>query len=910
MVWSQEKTRLFNQTREISSTKDFTFTLAEWNGTTYFFSIKDVENGNLKLTYGPIDSHTLTPTAYHYINLPISLSKVYLNGVSIVGNTAQLIIQKLESTSTSKLNLVQVDLSSNSLLSHNVESVLLHANFYKAKQSGSKLIMYAITSPTNRIVRIEKDVNSISVLDTLPSVGSNFSIGIKGSEVELVNNEEYACIIKNSSNAVIIKRDQIGNYIDLSKSVGYSTRSWDFGKFEAGKLLFLGSTKTMVFDSNLTLLDSLDGIVPVPLDSYSNFEMHFTNDSLLVAYGDLNQLRVFKFNAQFDSLYTNSIMVDANVNDFYKRGNEMWLIGSTFDELIYMYTNPISDYKVNSLFISRNQNHEDILEYNRILYFDDIKYRVGMNNSLFDNKITNNYSVSLRGNDSLNRGLIYYSSDNLLAKDDENELVGIWSRFSSGNYLFPGPYFSSVVDSNMQRDKYNRSYYVTAEMIASHVGHILTYNNPGYGIPHGILHWPAHGNTANGEAAQIANFIDHNNNGIYEPLLGEFPKIYGDKCYLTMYHQLDQGELSNKLEVHRYLYNFDCDTNEMLRNTVFCHNKFINRGGDLSDVYVGSYIDYDIGYSGDDLIGTNVELGMIYGYNGDSFDESNGSQNGHQEKLAAYGQMVLSGAKLAPDGVDNLEGVHSEESINGLGFGDGIIDNEVYGLESSRNFFNGGSYPYTDAEFMVEFYYNLQGLLQDGTLHDAHPYKYAFFGQSDPYFAASNGVDHGNNLSEFTAGNPPGDRRMMSGSGPGFLANGDTLHYLTAYVLGVGEDDDPINSSLDKLFEKGQKIRSYFNGADMGCGKTFGLSNESLNAKVVKQPEFAIYPNPFTEAVMISHSYAGKVSVTVRNLNGQEVYHAEEIGKYHEMTLDLNAGVYMIELETAKGISVKKLVKR
>src|SRR5690606_13106808 len=174
--------------------------------------------------------------------------------------------------------------------------------------------------------------------------------------------------------------------------------------------------------------------------------------------------------------------------------------------------------------------------------------------------------------------------DNLLGKNVIDELVGTWQRYSyKGSKRLPGPLFTSVADSNMQRDKYNRSYYVTAQMIADHVGHILTYNNPNYGIPDGIRYWPGNGNVANGEAQKLADFVDHNNDGIYEPMLGEFPKIYGDRCLLTMYHQDQSDSLNNSLEIHRYLYQYDCDTNEILKNTIFCNVRYINRGTDMHD---------------------------------------------------------------------------------------------------------------------------------------------------------------------------------------------------------------------------------------------------------------------------------------------------------------------------------------
>lgn len=130
----------------------------------------------------------------------------------------------------------------------------------------------------------------------------------------------------------------------------------------------------------------------------------------------------------------------------------------------------------------------------------------------------------------------------------------------------------------------------------------------------------------------------------------------------------------------------------------------------MHHVYTGTFVDFDLGNPSDDYIGTNVELGLIYTYNGDPIDETNGAPIGFNENPPAVGILFLEGSKLENDGLDNPIGVDTLQSINGLGFGDGIIDNEKYTLESSRIMTNAGNYPYSDANNVHGFYNNLQGL--------------------------------------------------------------------------------------------------------------------------------------------------------------------------------------------------------
>jgi|GEM_PF-842255 len=907
VAWTQEKSRLFYQTEEIEATKSFNFVIADYNGTPYFFSTKELVAGNVLLTYGPLDEQTLSPLSYNYIPLTISGNlNIFLNGINIIGDDAEIIIQESISSTQSKLNFVKVNLSNHSLFSLEGSTDLFFPNFYRARVVNQKLVLYGIKFPSKEFVRLEKSMNEPYLLESISVVSGAINSISKGSDFELVNNEEFACVVPSIYRVGFIKRDQNGIFSDTLVTDTPINRYWEFATYANSKFIYIAPNYYTVVDQELSLNSINTSLLPTVSGPNPSFVANYNEGVLTVAAGGYSEINFKQYNSTLDSVNFYSINHRGELNDFVKRGNEFWLTGVSIKT-----EHSFGGYlRKNALFINRiNANHTS-LEFDRDLKLNNFNLNLGSLNRLFPFRETNTNGYALDGPLTNERSIIFNSSNNILAKNTNNEVVGIWSSFDDDITLFQGPIFTSNLDFNLQRDKYNRSFYVTSEMIASHVGHILTYNNPNYGIPHGILHWPTHGNTQNGEAQNLANFVDHNNNGIYEPLLGEFPKIYGDNCLLTIYHSQSGSSLSHELEVHRYFFNFNCDTNEVLKNVFFCNNRYINRGGDLKDLYVGSYIDYDLGYAGDDYVGTNVGLGMVYAYNGDAFDETNGVFFGFQDSLAAHGYLVLSGAKLMPDGEDNPEGVQVGESINGLGFGDGIVDNEYYTLESSFMYTNGGIYPYTDPTVWHEGYYSMQGFLQDGSHNDIYPGRYMNLGQSDPLFYATRGVEHTNNYSESAQGNSPGDRRLMSGSGPGFLGSGDTLNYLTAYVLARGAGADPVNASLNELFDYGQRIRTYFMNNDVGCGKNFGISDASLHVKTAKTLDFAVYPNPFLDEVNIQHDFNGTVGLSIKNINGQEVYHAASISKNEAIYLELNAGIYFVELATSKGNVVKKLIRK
>jgi hypothetical protein len=67
--------------------------------------------------------------------------------------------------------------------------------------------------------------------------------------------------------------------------------------------------------------------------------------------------------------------------------------------------------------------------------------------------------------------------------------------------------------------------------------HVNAINDPNYEIPKGIKNWPAHGDVSKGQAANLAPFIDVDNDGVYSPELGDYPSIPGTRCLLNITHQ-------------------------------------------------------------------------------------------------------------------------------------------------------------------------------------------------------------------------------------------------------------------------------------------------------------------------------------------------------------------------------------
>ena len=236
----------------------------------------------------------------------------------------------------------------------------------------------------------------------------------------------------------------------------------------------------------------------------------------------------------------------------------------------------------------------------------------------------------------------------------------------------------------------------------------------GYEVPDDIKNWPGN-NTEPDYMPTLAPFWDENEDGIYNPDDGDYPfydldkivpcgttpdkrrpRLYGDATLWWVYN--DRGNIHTEskgasigMEIQAQYFAFA--TNDELNNMTFGNYALINRSTyTLQDTYFGVWTDADLGDHADDYVGTDVNRGLGYLYNGDEMDgDGNGKTYGAQPP--AIGVDFFEGPYQDPDGRDNLSNwVYnpatgkkelncsaaplSEGSINGLNFNDGVIDDE------------------------------------------------------------------------------------------------------------------------------------------------------------------------------------------------------------------------------------------
>lgn len=497
--------------------------------------------------------------------------------------------------------------------------------------------------------------------------------------------------------------------------------------------------------------------------------------------------------------------------------------------------------------------------------------------------------------------------------------------------FFPGPVMDSAAYSVQTDSAWNYIWNVTKAEVEYHKLH---WNDAGYQPVHDILYWPGNGNPALGQASTLAPYFDANGDGHYNAMQGDYPLIKGDQSLFYIFnddrkpHAETQGN-KMKIEVHAMAYAFDIPEDTAFNNTVFLNYTIYNRSQkNYRDVYIGHFTDFDIGFANDDYVGSDVERSSYYGYNGDPIDGTGlpGTYGAHPP---AQGVTVLSGPLMDPDGADNprFDGQGNQlcnESVNGTGFGDTIVDNERLGLSGFIyiNNSNSGVPAYmTDPLYAPEYYNTLRGIWKDGT-HliyggNGHPStggygpacNFMFPGSSDPLYWGLGCQQPGGPpiWTEATTGNNPSDRRAVGSSGPFTLIAGEEQNIEIAFTWARAYTGTPWESVgvLQRMIDT---IRTaYMLNRLPGGGSFNGTGDQPTAAKTIR-----IYPNPAKDRITVSLTAAVFEPVTVQifSTRGVQVFSQVVNPAGNKIYLDLSGfgnGLYFIRIQSTSLSGVAKL---
>jgi hypothetical protein len=257
----------------------------------------------------------------------------------------------------------------------------------------------------------------------------------------------------------------------------------------------------------------------------------------------------------------------------------------------------------------------------------------------------------------------------------------------------------------------------------------------------------------------------------------------------------------------------------------FYNYELINRGTQtLFDTYFGFFTDGALGNPTDDYVGCDVNRGLAYYYNGNNFDANFAGYKGYGNSPPAVGVDFFEGPFQDNDGIDNAFGIGLNEALNGIGFGDQIIDNERFGMRQFlyySNTTNGANPSQTDPIVSSDYYNYLRGFWKDGTPFyyggsghvsdpDANvnvPCDFMFPGDTDPLGWGTNGVPQAP-WTEVSSGNVPNDRRFVQSAGPFVLKPGAVNNITVGVVWARATTGVPIESVsvLQRADDKAQAL--------------------------------------------------------------------------------------------------------
>lgn len=545
---------------------------------------------------------------------------------------------------------------------------------------------------------------------------------------------------------------------------------------------------------------------------------------------------------------------------------------------------------------------------------------------------------------------IYSSSLWIGGKDANSQLkfAGEQSR-GFGKDFFPGPLvangsnIATITDSVSQ--SWNRLWRMTREEIDQFV---LCFNNPSYPsyeIPNSIIEWPANGDAGLEQASHLAPYFDNNNDGYYNPFDGDHPIIKGDECLFFIFNDMADEHTESQgaplgIEVQGMAYAFGCTESESFDNTIFINYKIINRRTYiLFTTYLGIYTDFDIGFYNDDYIGCNVQKSAFYAYNGDAFDETSNGVYGYGENPPAQAVVILKGAPNDPDGMDNSTSYENVDgdivlscnqgdilngNINGTNYGDGVVDNELYGMTRFAYFNSSGTgannntltpstathyYNYMTGHWLdyTDFLYGGTGHYSGGADSETQT-KFMFPGSptSDVCGWGQGGVPQ-EAWSEETEFNAPGDRKGVGISGPFTFYPSQELEFEIAYVFARSEEGTT-EATLNKLFACIDTVRNSYTENITPCGTSFvynGISKPNLS----NIDHTNIYPNPANDILRFDFNRDADYQIQILDINGKII--ALKNVSASNCVFDISSfdeGVYFVKISDGVNFETKKLV--
>ncbi|MBU6340385.1 MAG: hypothetical protein KGS48_02720 [Bacteroidetes bacterium] len=388
-------------------------------------------------------------------------------------------------------------------------------------------------------------------------------------------------------------------------------------------------------------------------------------------------------------------------------------------------------------------------------------------------------------------------------------------RNDGKNDFWPGPLTEQGVTDQYTCANWDKHFRVTGQEIRTHLKNLSDSIFDAGAIPVGVKGWPARGNpyfafvwgfSLPNTPQALAGFYDADEDGLYNPLKGDYPSIeirgcaqtrYPDEMIFWIYN--DQGggapharTNGKPIQMEVQVQAFGYLTNDELNDMTFHRYKLINRATERIDsTFFAMWLDPDLGCSIDDYIGCDSSKSLMYVYNSDATDGQPGSN--------CDGGVATYGTNIPILGCDYFRG-----PLDTFGNEIGMSSFMYYNRTGTGGTIAG----MFDPTQPLEYYRYITGSWRDGTRLTYGGSGYSTTNTELTQYALQNPPDDPNGWSMCTANLPVGDRRTLQASGPFTLKPG-AVNELIIGLPWVPEQDYPC-PNLDGLFRADNLAQGLF----------------------------------------------------------------------------------------------------
>ena len=469
--------------------------------------------------------------------------------------------------------------------------------------------------------------------------------------------------------------------------------------------------------------------------------------------------------------------------------------------------------------------------------------------------------------------------------DESSNLVGAGQMHGEfGRDYFDGP-IANIYDS-IYDNYYKRVFKITQAQISSFRS--LSFPAIENQVDSAILYWPGKGNPevlskygVNINSA-LAPFTDLNNNGIYEPLLGDYPGICGDEAIFFVFNDARGSHTEcdcNKLgvEIRGLSYSFSDTINNLIpynkkavNNTIFVKYDIENKSNHTYTSFdFGQWIDPDLGCYTNDDVGCDSLRNLMFVYNRSSFDANCNSVTGFDNLPITVGVQFLNSAL---DVFGTFKGYPAAQADPGTVCG------------RYRNYQEGLWCDDSPFEFGKDGYYtgyDTLKLLFSGDPNDTSQWSeysaHALY-QNSEMFGCVNSLNF-----------LPGQINHLD------------LAYTTSFDL-----TSNFLSIVDTLKRDADVIRAFYNNQIEPCQNQFALG--ILNTQVGNVAAVSLFPNPANSQVTIQCTSEIQ-SIQLMDIDGRVLIGKVVGAKNFVLPVNnLAKGVYLVNVLAERNVVVKKLV--